>query len=140
MITYYYDMGKGIVYYSDYDIDYRILSRSVRCIQIEFGNAKVIKDTHTEWQNYPMDDGEITWMMLKAKKIPRSWDQFNIQYMDDWTSWTKWEKKFLWWPKKLNGKWYWLRTYYERERLLLWYSQRYEYDYALNLFDIIKKT
>ena len=50
--------------------------------------------------------------------------------MDGWSNWTKWEKKFLWWPKKIKNKWYWLRFIYERERLLLWYSQKYEYDYA----------
>ena len=60
--------------------------------------------------------------------------------MDDWNPWTKWERKFLWWPLKINGNWYWLQYVYERERLLLWFSQTYEYDYALNSFDIIKKN
>ena len=63
-----------------------------------------------------------------------------MNYFHGCADWTKWEKKFCWWPKKMNGKWYWLRIYYERERLLLWYCQRFEYDYALNLFDILKKS
>lgn len=58
----------------------------------------------------------------------------------EWSKWTRWEKRFLWCPKKINNKWYWLRSIYERERLMLWYSQKYEYDYALDLFDIIKKS
>ena len=60
--------------------------------------------------------------------------------MDNWNSWTKWEKKFCLWPKKINDKWCWLKTYYERERLVLWYSQKFEYEYALNIFDILKKN
>lgn len=77
MITYYYDMGEGLVYYSEQDIDYRILSRCLRCIRVEFGNAQILKDHRNEWFDYPMDDSEISWIILKAKKIPRSWDQFN---------------------------------------------------------------
>jgi len=53
------------------------------------------------------------------------------------SNWTLWERKFLWWPLKINGRWYWLRYVYERERLLLWWSQKYEYDYALNSFDLL---
>ena len=78
MITYYYDMGEKIVYYSEQDIDYRILNKCQRCLRMEFGNAQVIKDNFTEWHDYPMDDKEISWIMLKAKRIPRSWDQYNI--------------------------------------------------------------
>lgn len=78
MITYYYDVGDGTYFYSENDIDYRILSKSVRCIRIEFGNAQVLKDNRNEWHDYPMDDSEISWIILKAKKIPRSWDQYNI--------------------------------------------------------------
>ena len=78
MITYYYDVGDGRYYFSENDIDYRILSKSVRCIRIEFGNVQVIKDNCIEWHAYPIEDSELTWIMLKAKKIPRSWDQYNI--------------------------------------------------------------
>lgn len=78
MITYYYDMGDKLIYYSEQDIDYRILSKCERCIRIEFGNAQILKDARNEWFDYPMDDKEISWIMLKAKKIPRSWDKFNI--------------------------------------------------------------
>ena len=77
MITYYYDMGESLVYYSDQDIDYRILTKCKRCLRVEFGNAQVLKDNRNEWHDYPMDDKEISWIMLKAKKIPRSWDQYN---------------------------------------------------------------
>ncbi len=76
MITYYYDLGEGLIYYSEQDIDYRILSKCLRCIRIEFGNAQILKDTRNEWHEYPMDDKELSWIMLKAKKIPRSWDQY----------------------------------------------------------------
>ena len=58
----------------------------------------------------------------------------------EYNRWTKWERKFLWHPKKIHNQWYWLRFIYERERLLLWYSQKYEYDYALDLFDMLKKS
>ena len=58
----------------------------------------------------------------------------------DWKRWTKWERKFLWWPTKIKGSWYWMRFVYERERLKLWYSQTYEYDYAFNIFDILRKN
>ena len=56
------------------------------------------------------------------------------------SDWTKWERKFLWWPTKIKGNWYWMRFVYERERLKLWYSQTYEYDYAFNIFDILRKN
>ena len=58
----------------------------------------------------------------------------------DWANWTKWKRKFLWCPRKIKGKWYWLRFIYERKRLMLWYSQKYEYDYALDIFDILRKS
>ena len=74
MITYYYVMGEGLVYLSEQNIDYRFITRCERCFKIEFGNVQVLKDTCSEWKDYPMDDREITWIMLKAKKIPRSWD------------------------------------------------------------------
>jgi len=77
MITYYYDLGEGLIYYSEKDIDYRILSKCLRCIRVEFGNAQILKDHRNEWFDYPMDDKEISWIMLKAKRIPRSWDQYN---------------------------------------------------------------
>lgn len=76
MIIYYYDMGDSLIYYSEQDLDYRILTKCKRCIRIEFGNARVLKDNRNEWHSYPMDDKEISWIMLKAKRIPRSWDQF----------------------------------------------------------------
>ena len=77
MITYYYDMGESLVYYSEQDIDYRILTKCKRCLRVEFGHVQVVKDMSTEWRDYPMDDKEISWILLKAKKIPRSWDQYN---------------------------------------------------------------
>lgn len=76
MIIYYYDMGDSLIYYSEQDIDYRILTKCERCIRVEFGNAQILKDSGTQWRDYPMDDKEISWIMLKAKRIPRSWDQY----------------------------------------------------------------
>ena len=78
MITYYYDMGENLIFYSDQEIDYRILTKCKRCIRIEFGNARILKDIRDEWHEYPMGNKEISWIMLKARKIPRSWDKFNI--------------------------------------------------------------
>ena len=74
MITYYYDMNNGLIYKSDTHVDYRMLTKCNRCLRMEFGNVQVIKDQRNKWYDYPMDDREISWIMLKAKKIPRSWD------------------------------------------------------------------
>ena len=74
MITYYYDMGNSLVYKSDTQIDYRMLTKCERCLRIEFGNVQVLKDQCNEWRDYPIDDRELSWIMLKAKNIPRAWD------------------------------------------------------------------
>lgn len=57
-----------------------------------------------------------------------------------WNDWTKWERVFLWTPTKINGRWIWFKFIYKRQRILLWYSQKTEYDYALDLFDLIHKS
>jgi hypothetical protein len=54
--------------------------------------------------------------------------------------WDPWVRKFLWWPEKINGRCHWLCFVYERKRINLWYSQKYEYQYAFTIFEMIKKT
>ena len=73
MIVYYYDLGQGEIYHSNRNIDYRMLCKSVRCLKITFGNVQVLKDNRSIWYDYPIDDKELSWIVLKSKDIPRSW-------------------------------------------------------------------
>jgi len=70
-----------------------------------------------------------------------------------------WQKKFLWFPKKITftniqgevtlTKWMWLTNIYVRSKVHFYYSEGIlvditktiqTYEYAEDLFDIIKKT
>ena len=56
-------------------------------------------------------------------------------------AWTKWQKQFLWLPKKIKGKWYWLRTIYFRQYMADWDPQIIkEEQYAVDLFDLMMKN
>ena len=47
-----------------------------------------------------------------------------------------WQPYYIWKPKKINGKWYWLTTVYRREKNRIVYPhQGYEYG---NAFDVLK--
>jgi len=77
----------------------------------------------------------------------------------DNNGWGPWKKKFLWLPKKITftdiqnedtiSKWMWLTTIYVRSKVSFQYSEGTliditttlrTYDYAKDLFDMIKKT
>lgn len=75
MIKYYYEMPNKLVYYSEQNVDFRILSTCKRCLKSESGNVQVLNDNGAEWNDYPIQDKEMSWIILKAKKIPRSWDK-----------------------------------------------------------------
>jgi hypothetical protein len=51
-------------------------------------------------------------------------------------NWTKWFPKFLWFPKKIDGKWYWLRTIHLRFNRATW---DIHVQYAVDVFDLMKK-
>ena len=45
-----------------------------------------------------------------------------------------WQPVFAWWPRCINGRWYWLTTVYRRERnRMVWPHQGYEFGDALDL-------
>ena len=54
--------------------------------------------------------------------------------------WTGWQKQFLWRPKKIDSKWYWLRTVYERFYLATWDPMIVkQHQIAIDLFDLMQK-
>ena len=54
--------------------------------------------------------------------------------------WTQWQSQFLWWPKKIEGKRYWLRTVYFRYYMADWDPQIIKQEqYAVDLFDLMMK-
>ena len=70
--------------------------------------------------------------------------------------WTPWKQRFAWLPKTvtvyakgnvttrlLYTKRIWLRTYWERKRMVLYYADRnpdrWEYDHALTVLDMLRK-
>jgi hypothetical protein len=68
-------------------------------------------------------------------------------------TWSEWERVFAWLPIKLwirdedqiQSRWLWLRSYWVRERTcILTYSRNdayyVEYDYAFDLFDLLRKS
>lgn len=64
-------------------------------------------------------------------------------YPNPLNNWHTWRKKFLWMPKKIDGKIYWLRSVHERFRSKHWVPGTveivFEYQYAVNMFDLIQK-
>jgi len=60
--------------------------------------------------------------------------------------WTPWQSKFLWWPKKIEGKSYWLTKVYERHKVKFLYmidqgdggKWAFQYQYAFNIFDLMR--
>ena len=57
--------------------------------------------------------------------------------------WHPWRKKFLWLPKIIDGKAYWLRNIHQRFRANHWIPGSieiaFEYQYAVDIFDLMKK-
>lgn len=78
--------------------------------------------------------------------------------------WSDWQQRFAWLPKRLmlresrlvsqegvtfgwrgdaRPKWIWLRQYWQRSRVELFVTAQgklvYDHDYALDLFDIVRK-
>jgi len=73
-----------------------------------------------------LDDGYMTYMTSKGK-------------------WTEWRERFAFFPKKLNDRWIWFTRYWERYRYDTYLFNKYghpevEMDYALNIFDMLKKS
>ena len=55
-------------------------------------------------------------------------------------SWTKWRKEFLWWPKSIEGKRYWLRTVHVRYYMADWDPRIIKQEqYAVDVFDLMQK-
>ena len=55
--------------------------------------------------------------------------------------WTLWQKHFLFIPKKIEGKWYWLRTIYERFYIASWDPMIVrQHQFAVDLFDLMTKN
>ena len=52
--------------------------------------------------------------------------------------WNRWQGKFLFFPKKIEGKWYWLRQVYYRERMT--YGSTNKKQWAVDIFDLIDKN
>jgi hypothetical protein len=57
--------------------------------------------------------------------------------------WHPWKKKFLWMPKVIDGRVYWLRNVHQRFRSNHWIPGSieiaFEYQYAVDLFDLMQK-
>ena len=71
-LIYYYETNGNQVFRSE-TIDYRLLNDCVRCLKVEHNTVQVLKDTFSEWQDYPIPDKQLSFIILKAKDIPRSW-------------------------------------------------------------------
>ena len=66
-------------------------------------------------------------------------------YMTRQSKWTEWQECFAFFPKKLNDRWIWLKPYWERYRFDTYAFNKYGHpevimDYALNIFDMLKKS
>jgi len=83
---------------------------------------------------------------------------FYADLRPDNNGWGPWKKKFLWIPKKItfadiqdqttSTSWMWLKTIYVRSKISFHYSEGVliditttlrTYEYAENLFDLMKK-
>jgi len=57
--------------------------------------------------------------------------------------WGKWQTEFLWRPKRIENKWYWLRRIHYRFRMISWApglgEEKYEFQYAVDVFDLMQK-
>ena len=57
--------------------------------------------------------------------------------------WGKWQTEFLWRPKRIDNKWYWMRRIHYRFRMISWApgigEENYEFQYAVDLFDLMQK-
>ena len=69
-------------------------------------------------------------------------------YMSSNYKWTEWHERFAFFPKCLHTsdsyQWIWFRRYWERYRYDMFSFNKYgnpevEMDYALNIFDILRK-
>ena len=85
-------------------------------------------------------------------------DEINNQIRQQY-NWTPWKQRFAWLPKTITvhketqgdlqltrllyTKRIWLRTYWERKRMVLYYADRntdgWEYDHALTVLDMLRK-
>jgi hypothetical protein len=55
-------------------------------------------------------------------------------------TWHPWKKIFLWKPKKIDGRWHWMRTVHMRFRTVTFYPEHnFEYQYAVDVFDLMQK-
>jgi hypothetical protein len=70
-------------------------------------------------------------------------------YMSSNYKWTEWRERFAFFPKKIvtiqYSRWIWFRRYWERYRFDTYTFNKYgnlevEMDYALNIFEILKKS
>jgi len=66
-------------------------------------------------------------------------------YVSSKGKWTEWRERFAFFPKKLNDRWIWFTRYWERYRYDTYLFNKYghpevEMDYALNIFDMLKKS
>ena len=54
-------------------------------------------------------------------------------------NWSIWKELFLWKPKKINDRWYWLRKVYYRKRLLSKVDNQFnfEYQWAVDLLELM---
>lgn len=73
MAIFYYDLDNGEIYRSNRQVDYRMLCKCLRCLKVEYGNVQVLKDRRNEWHEYPINNKELSWIVLKSKDIPRPW-------------------------------------------------------------------
>ena len=54
-------------------------------------------------------------------------------------SWSPWSQLYLWKPRKINNKWYWLKSVYMRKRIVLYYPKtQWQYQYAIDLFELMQ--
>lgn len=57
--------------------------------------------------------------------------------------WGSWQTEFLWRPKRIEGRWYWLRCVHYRFRMISWApglgEEKYEYQRAVDIFDLMQK-
>lgn len=53
--------------------------------------------------------------------------------------WGKWQIQFLWLPKRIDGRWHWLRKIHYRWRYTGNTEYIAEFQYAIDVFDLIEK-
>jgi len=58
-------------------------------------------------------------------------------------TWGQWQTQFLWKPKRIEGRWYWMRRVHYRFRMINWApgigEEQYEFQYAVDVFDLMQK-